>query len=190
MCWRIGHVHVQSCLLIIFRYQPISLQCSWLTIGFRMSEALLGIYNTIEDNSNAIMPYWADFYYWTLTSVFTKTLLAFTTRQDTENPFFMNIISHLTGVWILPVAEKLPSSCLQATVASLVSNPGAATRYVEPPKPSTSAAIDRKEPISGLLIVKVVELKFPPMRIIIAYHCYMKQYHQITFADKPECNFM
>ena len=116
-------------------------------------------------------------------------MLAFTTRQDAENPFLW-ILGHLTDVCILPVAEKLPSSCLQATVASLVSNPGAATRYVEPPKPSTSAAIDRKEPIFGSLIVKVVELKFPPMRIIIAYHCYMKQYHQITFADKPECNFM
>ena len=28
----IGHVNIQSCLLIIFKYQPISLQYSWLSV--------------------------------------------------------------------------------------------------------------------------------------------------------------
>ena len=58
-----GHLNVQSCLRIIFQHQPISLQCSWLSveppIRFWLSfvYASLGISNTIEDNSNFNMPY-------------------------------------------------------------------------------------------------------------------------------------
>ena len=59
---RIRHVSVQSCLLIIFQYQPISLQYPWLSveqpIRFQLSlvYASLGISNTIEDNCNVNMP--------------------------------------------------------------------------------------------------------------------------------------
>ena len=60
----IGHVNVQSCHLIIFQYQPIRLQFSWLSVEqptrFRLSVvyASLGIFNLIEDISNVNMPYW------------------------------------------------------------------------------------------------------------------------------------
>ena len=63
---QIGHVNVQSCLLIIFKHRPISLQSSWLSaeqpIRFRLSVvyAALGISNTIEANSNVNMPYYRD----------------------------------------------------------------------------------------------------------------------------------
>ena len=58
-----GRVNAQSCLLINFQYQPISLQFSWLSveqpIKFRLSVeyASLGIFYTIEDNSTDNMPY-------------------------------------------------------------------------------------------------------------------------------------
>ena len=59
-CW---HVNVQSCLLILFQYQPISLLYSWLSVEqpFRcrlsVLYASLWISNTIEDNSNNNTPY-------------------------------------------------------------------------------------------------------------------------------------
>ena len=63
--WRIiiGHVNVQSCLLIIFQYQPISLQYSWLSVEqpirvVYVVYASLGISDTMVDNSNVNMPYW------------------------------------------------------------------------------------------------------------------------------------
>ena len=58
-----GHVNVQSCLLIIFWYQLVSLQYSWLSVEqpirfwLGVEYASLGISNTIEDNSNVNMPY-------------------------------------------------------------------------------------------------------------------------------------
>ena len=60
----IGHVKAQRVLLIIFQFQPISLQYSRLSveqpIRFRLSVvfASLGISKTIEDNSNVNMPYY------------------------------------------------------------------------------------------------------------------------------------
>ena len=60
----IGHINAQSFLLIIFQFQPISLQYSRLSveqpIRFRLSVvfASLGISKTIEDNSNVNMPYY------------------------------------------------------------------------------------------------------------------------------------
>ena len=63
MSTRKGHINVQSCHLIIFQYQPISLQYSWLIveqpIRFQLGVvyAQLGISNTIEDNSKAKMRY-------------------------------------------------------------------------------------------------------------------------------------
>ena len=57
-----GHVNVQSCLLIIFQYQPISLQHYSLSvekpIGFWLTDFLdasMGIPDTDEDNSNVKM---------------------------------------------------------------------------------------------------------------------------------------
>ena len=50
----LGHIIVQSCLLIIFQYQPISLQYSWLSVEqpfrFRLSDVYvsLRISNTVE----------------------------------------------------------------------------------------------------------------------------------------------
>ena len=58
----IGHVNVQSCLLI-FLYQPINLQYSLLIvvqpIRIRLSVvyASWGISNTVEDNSDINIPY-------------------------------------------------------------------------------------------------------------------------------------
>ena len=52
----VEHVNVQSCLLILYQYQPMSLQYSWLSveqpIRFRLSVvyATLGISNTMEDD--------------------------------------------------------------------------------------------------------------------------------------------
>ena len=59
----IGYVNVQIRLLIIFQYQPISLQYSLQSveqpITFRLSVVYTssGISNIIEDNSNINMPY-------------------------------------------------------------------------------------------------------------------------------------
>ena len=53
----IGHVDVQSCLLIIFQYQPITLQYSWLSVEqpIRFSlTASLRISNTIEASTELI----------------------------------------------------------------------------------------------------------------------------------------
>ena len=58
----IGHVNVQSCPLIVFQYQLISLLCSWLSveqpIRFWPSVAYLslGCSNTVVDNLNVTMP--------------------------------------------------------------------------------------------------------------------------------------
>ena len=58
----IGHVNVQNCLLIIFKYQPSSLQISCLSVEQPIRFSLgvvcasLGISITIEDNSNVFMP--------------------------------------------------------------------------------------------------------------------------------------
>ena len=58
-----GHVNVQSCLLIVFEYQPISFyQYSWLSVerAFRfwssVVQELLGVSNTEEGNSNVAYP--------------------------------------------------------------------------------------------------------------------------------------
>ena len=58
----ISYVNLQSCLLIIFQYQPICMQYSWLSVEqpvrFRLSivYASLGISNTKEDARNVNMP--------------------------------------------------------------------------------------------------------------------------------------
>ena len=58
----IGHVYVQSCLLIMFQYWPISLQSFQLSVerpirfGLSAVWASLGISTTEEDNSNINMP--------------------------------------------------------------------------------------------------------------------------------------
>ena len=51
----IRHVNVQSYLLIIFQYQPISLRYSW---RLSIAQASLGISSKCEDNSNVNMPYY------------------------------------------------------------------------------------------------------------------------------------
>ena len=76
----IGHVNVQSCLLIIFQYQPISLQYSWQSveqpIRFQLSVVylLLESSNTKEDNSNVNTPW--------------KVKLLWTERTASYNLFF------------------------------------------------------------------------------------------------------
>ena len=71
----IGLVNVQSCVFIIFQYQPISLQHSLLTVEkpiiFWLSvvQASNGIFNKWEDNSNVNMSHWTltcptQQYYW------------------------------------------------------------------------------------------------------------------------------
>ena len=44
----IGHVNVQNCLLIIFQYQPITLQYSWLSVEQPIGFWLSDFFNTWE----------------------------------------------------------------------------------------------------------------------------------------------